>query len=261
MYLRYNRYQMWPDKHSTGPKQLRRLLAQEKRDVLAADRFPHTSVAVQGFTTLERLLYPTRLQLCDFGMAGSPSYPCELMLAIARNIDRMSTGLLKDWRSGEVAYRDLVLGAEHGNDYFESSKEVSSRLLNNLHTQLQSIVDQKLLRPMKLFKLRRSESWRSRRSLRNILMNLRATEELYNLGFAPAMADKALDTKVRAGFKAAIDSVKAIDVPLYEIEMDSDNHRKLERVLENSRALKRLVATKLPQALDLTLGFNSLDGD
>jgi len=261
MYLRYNRYQMWPDKHSSGPKQMRRLLAEEERDVLAADRFPHTSVAVQGFTALERLLYPAQLQLSDFGRGGVPAYRCEFVVAITNNIARMSAGLVKDWQSEEMGYRDLIIGAEQGNDYFESSEEVSSRLLNNLHTQLQAIVDQKLLRPLKNHKLRRAESWRSRRSLRNILLNLKATEELYSVGFAPVVTDKALDAELRVAFTRAIDAVETIKVPLYEIEKGSENNQKLEQVLETNRALKRLIATRLPQSLDLSLGFNSLDGD
>jgi predicted lipoprotein len=261
MYLRYNRYQIWPDKHGTSAKQLRRLLAEEDRAIFAADRFPHTSVAVQGFTSMERLLYPAKLKLDGFVSGNSASYRCELVVAIAHNIAHMSSGLVKDWRPGDVAYRDLVLGAEQGNDFFESSEEVSSRLLNNLHTQLQAIVDTKLLRPMKDFKLRRAESWRSRRSMRNILLNLKATEELYQVGFSAFVKDKVLDVEIRTGFNKAIECAEGIKVPLYEIKKGSLEHQSVQQLLDNSRALKRLIATKLPKAVGLSLGFNSLDGD
>lgn len=261
MYLRYNRFQIWPDKHGTSAKQLRRLLAEEDREIFAPDRFPHTSVAIQGFTSLERLLYPAKLEWDQFGSDNTASYRCELVIAIAGNIAQMSSGLVEDWRPGDVAYRDLVLGAEQGNDYFENSEEVSSRLLNNLHTQLQAIVDNKLLRPMKGFKLRRAESWRSHRSLRNILLNLKATEELYQIGFSAAVADKALDTEIRTGFDKAIESAEGIKVPLYAIKKDSVEHESVQQLIDNSRALKRLIATQLPKAVGLSLGFNSLDGD
>lgn len=261
MYLRYNRYQIWPDKHGTAAKQLRRLLAEENRDIFAPDRFPHTSVAIQGFTSLERLLYSGKLQLDDFVSGDAMNYRCELVVVIARNIAHMSSGMVADWRPGELAFREVVLGAEQGNDYFASSEEVSSRLLNNLHTQLQVIVDNKLLRPMQGFRLRRAESWRSRRSLINILLNLKATEELYQVGFSTVVTDKVLDAEIRAGFNNVIESVERIELPLYEIKKDSIDYKRLQQLLDASRALKRLIATQLPKAVGLSLGFNSLDGD
>ena len=52
-------------------------------------------------------------------------------------------------RSGVVAeMAAMIATAAEGNDYFESDREVSARLLNDLHTQLQVIVDLKLLRPL-----------------------------------------------------------------------------------------------------------------
>ncbi|MES9836204.1 MAG: imelysin family protein [Candidatus Thiodiazotropha sp.] len=261
MYLRYNRYQIWPDKHGTAAKQLRRLLAREDRTLFAPERFPHTSVAIQGFTSLERLLYPARLELKAFGSGDQTGYRCELAEAIAGNIAHMSSGVVDDWQPGEVAFRDLVLGAERGNDYFESSEEVSSRLLNDLHTQLQAIVDNKLLRPLQGFNLRRAESWRSRRSLRNILLNLEAAKELYQVGFSGTVADRGLDDEIEAGFNKAIAGVEEIEVPLYEIKKESEAYKRLQQLLADSRLLKRLIATRLPKAVGLSLGFNSLDGD
>ncbi|AKH20168.1 imelysin family protein [Sedimenticola thiotaurini] len=261
MYLRYNRYQMWPDKHSTGPKQLRRFLSKQDQEVLAADKFAHTSVAIQGFSTLERLLFPGQLTLGDFGAPGNPAYRCDLLVAIADNLANMSAGIVRDWQPGDVAFRDQILGAESGNDYFESSQEVSTRLLNDLHTQLQSIVDQKLLRPLERYQMRRAESWRSRRSLRNILLNLKATHELYVVGFAPLLADRELDRKIRDGFKTAIHTTEAITPALYEIAQESEEHGQVKALLEETRRLKRLVASELPPAVGLSLGFNSLDGD
>lgn len=261
MYLRYNRYQMWPDKHNTGPKQLRRLLSEENRDVLAADRFAHTSVAVQGFSTLERLLFPGQRVIGDFGTPDKPAYRCDLLVAIGDNLAQMSAGIVRDWLPGDVSFRAQILGAESGNDYFESSQEVSSLLLNNLHTQLQSIVDQKLLRPLERYQLRRAESWRSQRSLRNILINLESTQELYSVGFAPVLKDQNLDREIRDAFQTAIQSAEAIRLPLIKIDQGSKDHEKVKLLLEHTRRLKRLVAAKLPSALGLSLGFNSLDGD
>ena len=56
-------------------------------------------------------------------------------------------------------------------------------------------------------------------------------------------------------------SAEKIELPLYEIEKGTKDHSRLQQLLEDSRALKRLIATRLPKAVGLSLGFNSLDGD
>jgi predicted lipoprotein len=261
LYLRYSRYQLWPDKHGTGAKQLKSLLADQPFEQLTPDRFPYTSVAVQGFTSLERLLFPTQLDLASFGAAKQPSFQCELVTAIASNLANISEGIVHDWTTGKIAYREQIQSAQGGNDYFESSEEVSSRLLNDLYTQLQSIVDQKLMRPLENHQLRRAESWRSRRSLRNIELNLQGIEALYRVGFSPLATDQTLDAEIKAAFADAIQSIQAVKSPLYEIPKDSESLELVQRVLADCRKLKSLIATRLTVALNLPLGFNSLDGD
>ena len=144
LFLRHSRYELWPDKHSTGDKQIRKLLAAEDTVLLKADNFRHASVAIQGLSALERLLFAQSAEPQAFGHPGEPSYRCRLAEAIGVNVAEMGRGLVSDWREG---YRNEILTAEAGNDSFEASQEVSAKLLNNLHTQLQAIVDQKLLRP------------------------------------------------------------------------------------------------------------------
>ncbi|MEJ2755809.1 MAG: imelysin family protein, partial [Gammaproteobacteria bacterium] len=146
-------------------------------------------------------------------------------------------------------------------DYFDSSQEVSARLLSNLSTQLQSIVDQKLMLPLEHRKMELAESWRSRRSLRNIQLNLQALEDLYSTGFSGSVTDAKLDAEIRQSFRDAITSLEAIHLPLYRIQANTEADQKLQHVLESCRRLKRLINNQLPPTIGMTLGFNSLDGD
>lgn len=262
-FLRHHRYQLWPDKHSTGEKQLRKLLAAEDNETLKRENFPSTSVAVQGLSALERLLFAKSAEPSTFGSQEQANYRCRLAETIAVNVAEMGRGIVSEWRGD---YRNEILTAETGNDYFEASEEVSSKLLNNLHTELQAIVDQKLLRPMDNgaaeAKPRRAESWRSRRSLRNIALNLEAAREMYQVGFAPLLANNpALAKQIDAAFATSITHAKESKFSLYDSAADPNRREALERLLEETRELKRLVGTELPQALNLPLGFNSLDGD
>jgi predicted lipoprotein len=263
LFLRYNRYQMWPDKHNTGSKQLRKVLSDQDPALLAADKFRRTSVALQGLTTLERLLFNDK-PAAQFGTAQQPSYRCRLAEAIAANLSTMSSGIVSDWQS----YRATIAGAEEGNDYYESSLEVTTRLLNNLHTQLVAIVDQKLLRPMgdgpDSAKPRRAESWRSRRSLKNITLNLQAVEEMYRIGFAPLLHERGADEtdrQIRHAFSEVLKAATVIEQPLFAIVSDDAQRTPLEKLKASCSSLKRLIGEQLPQALDISLGFNSLDGD
>ena len=257
MYLRHHRFQLWPDKHNTGSKQLRGLLAEEQPAVLEPERFRSLSVAVQGLSVLERLLFAEQVDGAAF--AG---YRCRLAGAVAANLAAMAEGIVAQWPT----WRRTIETAEGGNDEFDSDREVAARLLNNLHTQLQAVVELKLARPLgkpgAKAKPRRAESWRSRRSLRNIAINLEAVEALYRNVFAPRLApDDDVDRAITAAFTEARAAAVAIDRPLYDIVRDADYRPALERLRTSAAHLRRTVAERLPPAIDIPLGFNSLDGD
>lgn len=270
LYLRYNRFQLWPDKHNTAERQLGKALAEQDAAQLADDKFPYASVALQGLGAYERLLYDSDTDVAGFraGEEGG-GYPCLLLEAIAHNLARMSGDIYREWTTGAPSYRDIVLEAEHGNSYFESSDEFSARMLNNLYTSLQFIVDQKLMLPLGATPAeanpRRAESWRSRRSLRNILLNLESAEALYLTAYSsPLKADQrnaALDRDIRKAFTRALEAARAVEPPLYDALQSEARRRPVEGLLTAASELKRLLGGPLPTALGLPLGFNSLDGD
>lgn len=269
LYLRYNRFQLWPDKHNTAERQLSKALAEPDAAQLAEDKFPYASVALQGLSAYERLIYDDTSDVARFGSAEQPAYTCRLLEAIAHNLDRMAADVLREWTAAKPSYREIVLEAEHGNSYFGSSEEFSARMLNNLYTSLQFIVDQKLMLPLGASPAeanpRRAESWRSRRSLRNIVLNLEAAESLYMTGYSTLLKTDAqkvlLDRDIRRSFARALQAARAIEQPLYDALQSPAQRPGLERLLAATSELKRLLGGPLPPALGLSLGFNSLDGD
>ena len=177
----------------------------------------------------------------------------------------MSSDLVKEWQQGDKAYRNTIATAAQGNDFFESDKEVSARILNNLHAQLQLITDQKLVRPLGRSEQKaygkKSESWRSRLSLQNITTNVGALQQLYRAAFAPRLTDQALAKHIESAFENTILATKQINVPLYEAVTDAKNRPKVEKLLAETTKLMDLIAGPLSKAIDIPLGFNSLDGD
>jgi uncharacterized protein len=254
--LRYHRIQLWPDKRGSVGKHLSRLLASKDTAALQPDAFAHDSAAIQGFSALERLLYSD--------MQTTP-YTCLVIVTITGNLQNMATGIVTDWTQPPLRYSDMIATADQGNDFFESSEEVSATLLNNLHTELQFIVDQKLNRPLGDTIARangkRAESWRSGQSLNHIRQNLTATQQLYQVTFEPLITDADLRQQFDTAYKDVYTALDAVSMPLSSAVNDTKERQKIEVLRDKISTLKALVADQLTQALGIPLGFNSLDGD
>jgi len=267
--LRMHRIQMWPDKRGKVAKHLRKLLAAKKIAVLKEDTFMHGSTAVQGFSALEMLLFNNSATE-EFFTANKSNYRCQLLIAITSNLSNISKGLVYDWSEAKEPFRVYIQTADQGNAYYESEKEVSSTILNNLVTQLILIVDHKLDRPIgkSLNKAygKRAESWRSRQSLKNIQHNLKALQVLYQMGFEhqlknKELKNKELQEKVHNGFEVINKTIATIQLPIFEAVKNPGQRKLLIQLRQQTAQLKQLFSVELPKALDIPLGFNSLDGD
>lgn len=264
--LRMNRLQLWPDKRGSVSKHLRKLLAGKDTSALKAERFTKASVAIQGFSALEKLLFNSQITENSFSPENDDGrFHCALVQAISKNIASISANLAAEWRQGDDAYLNYISSAAQGNDFYESDREVSSTMLNNLHTQMQVIVDQKLDRPLdkSLQKARgkRAESWRSERSLRNIRLNLENLHAFYRSAFAPRLKDPKLEQAIETAFINTLKAVDAVQQPLAMAVKDSATRTQVENLRAEASQLKALIGSQLPKGLDLPLGFNSLDGD
>ena len=264
--LRMNRIQLWPDKRSSVSKHLDKLLSSQDPAALETERFATGSVAVQGFSALERLLYDDQVAAASYASEDSASrYRCAVIKAITANLATIAGNLHKEWSQGNDAYINFIASAADENDFYESDVEVSSIMLNNLHTELQVIVDQKLDRALdkSLKKARgtRAENWRSGRSLRNISINLQSLRAFYRLAFAPRLSDEQLNNNIETAFANTLAAVDAIALPLDKAVKDAKARPQVENLRTEASKLKALIGGDLPQSLGLSLGFNSLDGD
>jgi len=271
LFSRYHRFQLWPDKHNTGTKQLAQLLADQDESKLEAKAFFNSSVAVQGLSAMERLLFGSKVTTADFGTQGKPSYTCKLTIAIAHNLADQSAGVLKDWQHTPPPFQFMARNTEEMLDsedtHLGERKDVLIGFYNNLYTELQSVIDQKLVRPMgeggAKVKPRHLESWRSERSLRNISINIEALASLYTTGFAPLVKEKdaELDKKIKLAFRSCYQASTAIAPPLYKQLKNEKARATLEHLLKTLRELQALITGPMAESIDFPLGFNALDGD
>ncbi|MCK5917704.1 MAG: imelysin family protein [Cocleimonas sp.] len=256
--MRFYRLEMWPDRSNAAAKHLRKLQKEANPDSLKAENFSKASTAIQGLSALERILYAKAVTPNDFQEKGKANFKCQLVQTISLNIHTISTELLKAW---EQDFRNLIRTPSKDNTVFESHKSVAAQFLNDLNTQLQVILTQKFKRPLngKNFRLTRAESWRSQRSLRNILFNLKASNELYKIIFLSHINDEKLQQKQQQLFEQALKLGKDLALPLQDAHQK--HSEKLTQWIAAIGALNSSMNSELPIAIDIPLGFNSLDGD
>ena len=113
---------------------------------------------------------------------------------------------------------------------------------------------------------KRAESWRSGRSLRNIVMNLESMRAMVETpgGFADLVAAHgagALADDLRSGFAGAVSRAASVNRPLRDAVTDPDERAKLLDLLRSLHALRALVTGPLSRAAGILVGFNAQDGD
>lgn len=251
---RAHRFEMWPDKRGSVGKHLARLLQDPEIKRTDFD-ISSKSVAVQGFPALERLVFSNK---------PVDEVSCILIKSISQNLNNMARNLENNWISAEGPFVDYFVSASQGNDIYESDIELASKILNSLYTQLEFIATQKLDRPLgkNISKARgkRAEGWRSKNSLLAIEANLVATKSLYQLTFSNQLSEP-LTGNIDQAYQQAFKSLVEIKLPLHQAVSDPEQRKSVEQLRKQLSVLKALIGRDLSSELDLSLGFNSLDGD
>ena len=268
------RLQFWPDKRNRTGKALSKL----KADVAGGKdynlvTFAQTSVAVQGFPALERLLVQEDLSAAD----------CTIVQNIAVNIDLIAGRLVDEWQvDSEEGYGSQILQADIGTDLFKKPKDAAFEFFKSFQTGLQVIREAKLLRPMgenvEKAKPKRAEAWRTGRSASYLLENAMVMARFYGIqkpeeasqetmaeGFSGLLRGdeegRAIDRRMRASFQELILLLEGLDAPLAEMVSDAEGRETLEKAVSLIGKLRRDVDGPMAEKLEFFLGFNNLDGD
>ncbi|MCB1860095.1 MAG: imelysin family protein [Gammaproteobacteria bacterium] len=253
--MREHRFAFWPDNRGAVGRHLSQLI--EDPALLQADfDISQKSVAVQGFSAMERLL---------FGNTVPDATRCRVIAAIAVNLHQMADGLYRDWFSSETAFVRTFANPAPDNPLYASSQALAGQLLNSLHTELELILTQKLAQPLGSSPAKangkRAEGWRSSSALPAIEVNLQACQDLYRLAFASMLADSAPAAQIEAAFEQALTTLSQIVLPLSRAVSDTGQRELIIKLQQQLAQLKQLIARDLAETLGLSLGFNSLDGD
>jgi predicted lipoprotein len=272
--MRPFRIYFWPDTRDSVGRQVEEALSGDDPVTIDAETIADASVALQGLPALEYLLFTPESRSMLLGGGALTARHCALMTAITSNIAAISSGILKEWTEGADAYAATVSNAGAGADAgaYATARDASLEFFQSFHDGLDLIADAKL-NPVLGKSADKSrptlaESWRSGRSLTNIVENLAALERLYlgegGEGFSrlaiESGSDPELDPLMRRAFEITLQTARDIDGPLSDAVADA-RRSDVERLLTQVRALKQIVRTRLADATGLRVGFNASDGD
>lgn len=258
-YFNWNfRLQFWPDNNGTASRQLNALIAGKDSAGLTPDAFARQSVGVQGLQALELQLFE------DDSLEALQSDPfrCEVLQAISANIDAIAGGVAERW-SGE--FRTTVENADE-RGFFESAEDATIDFLKALVESVRRLQEQKLDavlgETLATARIRRAESWRSERSIRNLKINVDSLEHLFS-GTEPPLSSvlQSADVELINAAFAELQGTLATQPDALSAALESEaGHAALLQVSQQFSNLYESMEAALKNT-DLYLGFNSLDGD
>lgn len=250
---RYYRIQFWPDKHGQGGRQLRKLLKSKNKPAPNLREIAIKSAALQGFPALERILFDP-----NSNALSENRFLCGLTIAITGNLAAMAKATHDDWRRYDISATNMVMVG----------------LFRALNEQLRTIGELKLKRPLgKSFETarpKRSESWRSHMSRENMIANLEGLRGLFVGEKGRRGLRAALDVDGRGGdaglaideaLKFAANFLRLKPAPFVEAVTDKKLRGSYVFLVAHLSGILGFISEDLAPALDIPMGFNSLDGD
>ena len=262
---RINRFIFWPDHKSIGLRQVKKALRTQKNDVLDQAKLRQKSVALQGLTALEYLLFGTDGE--KIGESSSEArFRCAYAMAISKNLALISTGIVEDWRDGKE-FVEIYLHPRQDSDIYQTPKEVTLALFLSFTTELKIIQLLKLGRPVgkteKKARPRRAAFWRSKLEYKVVDANMAGVLALFDRVFSEAVSesDPGVEESVLLDFEQNHRDLLAIKLPIGEAVYDGSERAKLKNLLITIEQIKNDAGTAIIKSADLSMGFNALDGD
>ncbi|RST86799.1 peptidase M75, Imelysin [Aquibium carbonis] len=261
---RLERVLYWPDRRSTGLKQVQSLLAEENAAALDVAALASKSVAVQGLGALEFALFGTGAD----DMTRLAGYRCAYAAAIAANVETIAEALETAWSAGEGA-AGLWAAPGPDNPLYRDGGEALGELLDIMIHGLELVRDVRINgflgaaasgdRP------RQALLWRSGQTVATLRGNLASIEGLLEAADMEAHLPEDRRWVVRSALFELANAQRAlagIEVePVEDLLADPESRATLEYVRLVTASLSDVIGRQLSGEFGLTAGFSSLDGD
>lgn len=271
-FMRESRIQFAPDPDGRVAAAVAQLLRSDRGGEIDPKAFAQQSVAAQGLPALEHVLFAGDGRPA-LTAGGDGAARCRLGRAITRNLKTMAGAMAAEWRDPKgIAHRLTHPGEK--NVFFSTHKDATLAFSKALHGGFDVLAALKIEPPLgKSLATARPdlvESARSKRSARNIVINLEALAALYHgEGGKPglgallhgAKGDPKIASLMRRAFDQTIATARAIAPSLARAVADPKQRPQVEKLHLQVRALRQIISERLAPAMGIAGGFNALDGD
>lgn len=262
---RLERMLFWPDRKGTGLKQVQAALASGDPSVASAETLAGKSVAMQGFGALEFVLYGTGAEALT-GKDGT--HRCAYGTAIAQNLETIAGAVSGSW-SGAHGFGQTWIEAEPDNPLYHDDSESLTELLSVFVNGLEMVRDVRLNgflgKDAAGDKPKAALFWRSGLTTDSLAENVAGMRELFHIaqmGESLPEDMQWLPKSIDFEFKNAEGALAAVSrKPLEEVLADPTLRGKLDYFRVVTTGLSDLFGRQLADALGVTAGFSSLDGD
>lgn len=262
---RSSRIAFWPDQRNVLGRQLSAFLAAKDDAALTQERFQGASVALQGLPALERLLFDDG-GLTAFTSGDAATFRCKFALSITGNLAAVATIVGDTWTTGDDAYLPKLEKPGAGSGSFLNGSDALARFLNDTVTGLIAVRDLKILAPMKENGAKASEYRRSGAGKAALAANLQGFADMLRapgglLDLARSSGAQAEADAASASLDKCLALITAIANPIDVAVTDAKDRETLTALDAELKSLRDVLAGPIAKALNLTLGFNALDGD
>ncbi len=268
---RLERIMFWPDRRGIGARQLTRAVTKRDESILDPTTLATKSVALQGLTALEFVLFPRKgWRAID---ASERAYRCRFAGSITANLAAISQQVSDDWANPD-GFASHWLRPGTGNPHLVLASETTLALAKAFSEGTERVRDDRIGGPMGLNPEQRKTPIvlaASNRTMRLVLANIDGLIDLFEAG---GISKALLATNFKDPRINPAANLKLISSELNKARNLARQTIRVPKPFESSAAQSRLVALGFPlknariqtAALltliaDLSFGFNSSDGD
>ena len=254
----------WPDRRSTGLKQVQRVLAQRDTSVLDAESLRQKSVALQGLGALEFVLFGTGSEQLTEQPDG---FRCLYGKSIAENIATLGGDIATDWQA-HPGFSDVWTFPGPQNTEYRNRLEAIAALVGLISNSLEVNRDQRL-KPIAPFGVetkpfKRALFWRSGLTRDMLAASLEGLRDIIQIsGLLSALPEDRhwIAGSVTFEFDNAQTALSSLNGPVQKIVEDPELSTKLAYLVVITRSLQNLLGELVAESLGLPTTFSPLDGD
>ncbi|MCB1386871.1 MAG: peptidase M75, Imelysin [Nitratireductor sp.] len=264
---RLERILFYPDRKSTGLKQVQRAIASGDETAADFDALAGASVAMQGLGAIEYLLFGSGNE----ALLGEPqSHRCRYALAVAANLQAIAGEIARAWSEGSPL-SEAFLEPAGDNPLFRDGREALNLVLATMIHGLEAIRDIRIGAFLKEDGRDRPLVAVYRRSgltLRSVTADLEGLLALFDdsdLQHALPADGAGLADQVRFEFAQSIRTAKSLDESaggdIETLLADKTRRQKLAYLQLSIRYVIERLNDEIAPAAGLSAGFSFGDGD